>query len=125
MSIRVGDAVFIRTGVPTTVKDRDPLSGKLLLEQDPLKVREDARHGYLNGMSQETRAEFNGILDQVKAETEDPGERVEKLRLRLMEIEEDPRKLHLARYVRAEMTHLMNTYQIRPREFTVHESKVR
>lgn len=125
MSIRTGDAVFIRSGIPATVKDREPLSGKLVLEQDQQKVRGDARHGYLNGMSQETRSELYGILDAVKGETEDPGERVEKLRVKLGEIEEDPHKLNLARYLRAEMTHIMNTYQIRPREFTIHESKVR
>ncbi len=125
MSIRVGDAVFIRNGVPATVKDRDPNTGKLVLSQDQQQVRVDFRHGYLNGMSEETRLELYGILDAVKAETADPSERLEKLRVKLEEVDVDPRKVHLARYLRAEMTHIMNTHQIRPREFSAQEGKVR
>lgn len=125
MSIRVGDAVFIRSGIPTTVKDRDGLTGKLSLEADPEKVKEDHRHGYVNGMTVETRRDLYAILDQVKAESADPAERIEKMRLKLEELDQDPRNLHLSRYLKAEMVHIMNTHNIRPREYTMFENKVR
>lgn len=125
MSIRVGDNAFIRGGLPSTVKGRDPLNGKLNLELDPAIVKEDTRHGYLNGLNQETRDELYQILDQVKADTTDPGERIEKMRLKLDELDQDPRNLNLSRYLKAEMVHIMNTYNIRPREYTMYESKVR
>lgn len=125
MSIRVGDAVFTRSGMPTIVKDRDPTTGKLDLDPDPEHVSEAMRHGYLNGLATETRAALNEILDQVKNETKDPSERVEKLRVKMEELEQDPRNFQLTRYVKAEMTHIMNTYNLRPKNYTMYEGKVK
>jgi hypothetical protein len=125
LSIRVGDNVFIRGGVPATVTGREELSGKLTLESDAEKVKVDSRHGYLNGLAPENRVELYKILDEVKASTADPGERVDKLRVKLEELELDPRNLNLSRYVKAEMVHIMNTFNIKPREYSLYEDKVR
>jgi hypothetical protein len=125
MALRVGDTAFIRGGTPVTVKDHDPISRQLLLESDPNVVREQTRHGYLNGLSPEVRQQFYEILDEVKGNTEDPTERINTLSAKLFELEQDPRNLQLTRYLRAEMNHIMNTYNIRPREYAMDESKVR
>lgn len=125
MTLRVGDTAFIRGGTPVTVKDRNPVSNELILESDPAKVKEQTRHGYLNGLSPEVRQQFYEILDQVKGETEDPAERINTLNAKLFDLEQDPRNLQLTRYLRAEMNHIMNTYNIRPREYSMDESKAR
>ena len=125
MSVRVGDTVFIRSGVPATVNQRDPFSGELKLESDLDKVQENSRNGYINGLSPENRGVFNELLDSVKGATEDPSERVADLRGRLEELEKDPRNHQLSRYVKAEMVHIMNTHALKPREYAVFESKVR
>src|SRR5437868_1269156 len=125
MTLRIGDTAFIRGGTPVTVKDRDPHSAQLVLESDPEVVKDQTRHGYLNGLSPEVRSQFYEILDQVKGETEDPTERITTLQAKITELEQDPRKLQLSRYLKAEMNHIMNSYNIRPREYSMHESKVR
>jgi hypothetical protein len=125
VSIRIGDAVFVRSGLPTTVKGRDDLTGKLSLELDPATVKDEHRHGYINGLSPENRQSLYEILDKVKADSSDPAERVEVMRQKVEELEQDPRNLHLTRYLKAEMVHIMNTYGIRPREYSIYESKVR
>lgn len=125
MSVRVGDSVFIRSGLPATVKERDSNSGQLKLESDLDKVQEETRHGYINGLSPDNRGRFNELLDAVKEATDDPAGRVEDLLGRLTELDKDPRNHQLSRYVRAEMVHIMNTHAIKPREYAVSESKTR
>ena len=125
MSIRIGDAVFLRSGLPAAVKDRDPATGQLVLQSEPNAVREQMRHGYINGMSQETRSSLYDILDRIKEKTEDPRERVAEMQLKLNELDQDPHNRDLSRYLRAEMLHLMNTFDIKPREFKLEEFNVR
>ena len=125
MSIRVGDSVFIRNGQTGIVKARNDASGTLTLDTDLKTVQQETRNGFLNGMTPETREEFNKILDGVKGGTEEPKERVEALQKILGEIEEDPTRHALAGYVRSEMLHIMNTHGIKPRQFSMHESKAR
>ncbi len=125
MSLRVGDTAFMRGGSPTIVRDRDPITGKLQLESDTEKIKEDSRHGYLNGITPENRQVFYDILDQVKSDSEDPEERVTQLAGRLAELDQDPHNMQLAKYLRAEMVHIMNTHAIKPKEYSVHETKLR
>lgn len=125
-NLRIGDAAFLRTGTPAVVKDREPVTGKLKLEEDRVKVHEATRHGYLNGIEPDKRAEFYKILDEVKADTvDDPATRVEKLQTRVSELEADPTQRVLARYLRAEMVHIMNSHGLKPKEYVVDESIVR
>jgi energy-coupling factor transporter ATP-binding protein EcfA2 len=125
MSIRVGDAAFIRSGQPGLVRERNTANGALKLDTDLKAVQEDMRHGYLNGIDQEQRQALYDILDQVKGSTADPEERINMLRDKLAELEQNPQNYLLTRYVQAEMTHLMNTHSIRPRLYSVSEYKTR
>ena len=125
MSIRIGDSVFIRNGTPAVVKDRDELSGNLTLDTDQAEMQNAVRHGFINGLSQQDRDDFNAVLDEVKDESLDPAQRVETLKEKLAEIETDPSRHMLATYVRSEMMHIMNSHGIRPREYSIHESKTR
>ncbi|MBM4252658.1 MAG: hypothetical protein FJ146_11855 [Deltaproteobacteria bacterium] len=125
MSIRIGDAVFLRSGQPAVVKDRLPSSGELILEKDQKAVQQAFRHGYINGMSADTRATLNEILDRIKGETKEPAERIAAMQTKLTELDQDPRNRDLSRYLRSEMMHLMNTYNIKPREFKLDEINVR
>jgi uncharacterized membrane protein len=123
--IRPGDTVFVRSGEPMTVLQRDAATGVTKLERDPETIKNNTRHGYINGLSLENRKIFNEILDEVKSNTEIPEERVQKLRDHLSEIEQDPKQMILARYLRSEMIHIMNSHGLKPKEFTVHDSRVR
>lgn len=125
MSIRVGDSVFIRNGTPGVVAGRDDTNGMLRLDTDLKEVQKQTRHGIVNGLSIETRGRFEEILDRVKEDKKDPKERVEALTEILKELELDPANHTLTQYVRSELSFIMNTHGIKPREYSVHESKAR
>ncbi len=125
MTIRIGDTAFIRNGTPAVVKNRDEFSGLLTLDAELGEVQAATRHGFVNGLSPEDREAFDSLLDVVKSDTMDANDRVETLKLRLAEIESDPTRHLLAKYVRAEMMHIMNSNGIKPREYSIHESKAR
>lgn len=124
-SIRQGDTVFVRTGDPLTVLERDSATGLAKLEKNPEEVKKNTRHGYINGLNTENRKIFNEIMDDIKSSTENPEERIQKLQEHLNELEKDPKQMMLAKYIRSEMIHIMNSYSIKPKEFTIHESRVR
>ena len=125
MDIRNGDAVFLRSGEPGIVKDRNQATGKLKVDTDNQTVKREMRHGYLNGLTDPQRAELNEILDTVKNTSEDPAERISALETKVRELESDPRQMGLSKYVKAEMVHIMNSNGIKPREYSVQESKIR
>ena len=125
MKVRPGDAVFDRQGHPTLVKRRQELTGDLVLESDSNKVRQGLRHGYLNGISPVAREQLYDALDEVKEATQDPLQRTELLREKLVELRKDPRNHHLGQYLEAEIMHILNSFNIRPNEYTIHENKVR
>jgi hypothetical protein len=125
MDIRNGDAVFLRSGEPGIVKDRSQATGKLTVDTDNETVKREMRHGYLNGLSDTQRVELITILDDVKTTTEDPTERITALESKVRELENDPRQIGLSKYVKAEMVHIMNSHGIKPREYSVQETKIR
>ena len=123
-NIKLGDVVFTGDGRPSVVKARDEKKGNLNLDRTHEALKTSLRHGYKNGLNEEQRSDFNSILDDVK-ELESPMERVEELKSILSELEKDPTKFILTRYVRSELSHIMNTHGIQARLFTVPESKIK
>lgn len=125
MNIRPGDAVFIRNGEPGIVRERDQTTGKLKVDTDIQAVKHETRHGYLNGLTPDQRQVFNTILDEAKQSSEDPSSRIAHLDAKVQELEQDPKQQGLARYVKAEMIHIMNSHNVKPREYSVQETKIR
>ncbi len=124
-NIKTGDVVFYGHGKPAVVKGRvENNNDDLILDRDTETIAAQIRHGYLNGMSEQVREEFNSIVDKVK-ENSDPNERVNGLVAKLEEIEQDPTKQSLVKYIKAELSHVMNTHRITTRTYTVPEVKVR
>ncbi len=123
MTLRIGDSVFSRDGKPAVVIDRDEASAKLKLSTKKSETNNSTRHGYINGLSEVNRESFNSIMDDFK-EIEDPKERATEMRSKLTELEADPRNHRIAKYVRSELMHLMNTYRIKPTNFTVDSARV-
>jgi ABC-type transport system substrate-binding protein len=124
MRVGIGDAVFTRSGDPGVVQNRDQETGNLKVETHLPNVQKMMRHGYINGLPNANRVQLNEILDAAK-ESKDPAERVQILQNKLTELDEDPRNHMLAQYVRSEMLHIMNTHNIRPTSYSVHETKAR
>jgi hypothetical protein len=125
LPIRPGDILFTRQAEPAIVKERNPKTGLLNLDREEGHVRDLARHGYINGIDLDKRHELYAILDEVKGHTDDPAKRIELLQSRLATLEQDPKNLSVSRYLRSEITHLMNSYGIKPREYSIDSSKIR
>ena len=117
--------MFLRSGLPAVVNGRESQSGRLDLLADPERVQNETRHGFLNGLSREARSNLYEILDRIKESTDDPAERIGQMQAKLDELEKDPHQRDLTHYLRAEILHVMNTYDIRPREFKLEDVNVR
>src|SRR4051812_48179027 len=100
MTLRVGDAAFYRDGRPTVVKNKDNANNTLQLEHAPAEVKKAFTHGYVNGISNEDRGRLNEILTEVKT-TENPRERVMKLKEKIDELDVDVKNMSLVHYLTA------------------------
>jgi len=75
-------------------------------------------------MAPEHRQQFNEIMDEVRANTDDIL-RVEALVSKIDELKSDPHNVRLVGYLDGELRHIMHSKGVKPRYFTVDESKVR
>ncbi len=121
MTHRVGDSIFRTQGVPGVVTEVNPVSGELTVATKGNQVDDLKRRGYINGLSPQDRGRFNQVVDEVR-ELEDPHARVQLLTSKLTELSQDPRNHILVRYLKAELSHTMNTHQIYPQEYRIDEN---
>jgi hypothetical protein len=120
MSFKVGDVSFVRNGEPTIVVGKDPVSKELTLSRDKKELEKNHRYGYVNGLQAEDRSSYLSLLDEV-AGIKDPEEKVQKLRERISELEQDPKQFQLLSYLKSELFHVMHTYNVAPREYKVYQ----
>ncbi|MEZ4741706.1 MAG: hypothetical protein R3B45_04545 [Bdellovibrionota bacterium] len=118
MTFRVGDAVFARRGEPAVVVERDKVRDRLSVDASKQAVEKNHRHGYINGLQQHERDEFLSVMDKI-AEIEDPKEKMDALNQRITQAKSDPKQLHLISYLESELFHVMNTYGIHPKQYTI------
>src|SRR5688572_17049243 len=125
MSFRVGDPIFTNIGQVGQVVDISPDTHKVKYDTDTASAKEAFRHGYIKGLSVEARSEFNDVMDEV-SEMQDSRERVEFLKEKIerMSKELDPNKKRILSYLKAEMSHLMNTKNYHPRYFETEPGKL-
>jgi hypothetical protein len=124
MSYRVGDTVFLSQGQPAVAVGRDASKGTVVLDQERTAVRDNARHGYLNGIPTERRDEFLKFMDEVKANPE-AKDRITLLQSKIDELNADPRNMQFVHYLEGEKNHLINITGFKPRLYTTDEFKLR
>lgn len=124
MSYRVGDTIFTQSSAPATIIARDDRTGTAKYDKDFNAFQVSARHGVLNGLEPEGRDQFNAIMDEVSANT-DNNLRVESLRNKIEELSLDPKNFRLMQYLDGEVRHLMNVKGVKPRFFSIDESKAK
>ena len=124
MSYRVGDTVFTQSAAPATIIARDEHVGIAKYDKDFNAFQVSARHGVLNGLEQESREQFNAIMDEV-TQNKDNELRVETLRNKIEELSLDPKNFRLTQYLDGEVKHLMNVKGVKPRFFSIDESKAK
>lgn len=123
MGLKVGDTYFNRDGYVGVVKDRDPKNGTLIIEREGEDFEKTRALGYINGLKPEERKEFQEIVTTMR-EKKDAMERVNWLQGKIENLQEDPKRQVLTRYLESEMAHVMNSAGINPRRYRIDETKV-
>ncbi len=123
MGFKVGDSYFNRDGYPGVILDRDQKTDQLIVEKDGPNFNKTRNIGYINGLSPQERGEFESIITKVR-ENKDPRERVAMLQGVVEQLQNDPKKQVLSRYLEGEMSHIMNSEGISPRIFKIDETKL-
>ncbi len=123
MGFKIGDSYFNRDGYPGVILARDQKTEQLIVEKDGPSFNKTRNIGYINGLSPQERGEFESIITKVREE-KDPRERVAMLQGVVEQLQDDPKKQVLTRYLEGEMSHIMNSEGISPRIFKIDETKL-
>lgn len=121
--MKIGDVVFSGRGGPQLVEARDPTNGKVTVNANAKDVDRSHRHGYLNGLEPEHREQFNEVMDEVRL-ARDPKERVEILQRRILSLPQDSTGRVVAKYLSAEMVHIMNSHGVTPDRYVAYETEI-
>lgn len=121
MPAKVGDPIFNAQGFPQILKGKDEENAKFIAETDPETVKSSTRHGYIKGLKPDLRQTFNEVMDKVRS-TDNPQEKMELLQKQINSLEQaghikDNQKL--ARYLKSELFHVMQIYNVEPRTFEI------
>ncbi len=119
----IGDTVFSRGGIPGVVTKREADGiGVTITQKGPI-VDDTQKRGYINGLNQAERAEFNAVVDRVRA-ISDPKQRVMELTQIIESVKADPHKIVVAKYLESELAHTMISYKIEPKEYVTEDQKL-
>lgn len=123
-SIRPGDMIFDRVGRPAVVTKLDQEKDQIVLERQGQNFDKARAKGILNGLTVEDRSEFDEVMAEVRADG-DPKKRIQAINERLEELRSDPKKFMIVRYLEGEMSHIMNTEKLHPRQYRVDIDSIR
>jgi hypothetical protein len=125
MSITVGDIIWTRAGKPTLVTEKDPMTGRVKVNDSFSEVQEKANRGIINGLSQDQVTIYKEVLDDtldLKTGDYRQKERVNEALSDLLnritvlkDAEGDPRTI---RYLENELAYLMVKYDYYPRQYS-------
>ena len=120
MAFHIGDPVFTNAGKPGVVRSTDNVKEEMTIDTDESSVAEQFRHGYLRGMAPEVRQGFNELMDEVDATPAD-AEKMDILQKKIAEYEnhQSEGKRRMAKYLKAELMHIMNSGGTTPRYYQI------
>ncbi len=122
MGLKVGDTFFARDGRPGVVVGREQKTDRLVVEREGPRFEKARHYGFINGLSPDERKEFEALVDDAR-DSKSSEERILKLQGHIEEIQLDPKKQVLTRYLEGELSHLMYSNSISPRVYTVDQDK--
>ncbi len=123
---RVGDPLFSQTGHPGLVDRYDKDKEEITVDRDLSAVDRLHGYGYLKGMSEGVRDGFDEVMDEVRSVDSIDG-KVLTLKDKIQVYEEDPSENQriLARYLKAELAHIMASHHYTPRYYQVESEKAK
>lgn len=124
MDYRVGDAIFNYSGRPGIVVDKKLQTGEFVIKPPSESLKEVQKRGYINGLSPAERQDFNEVMDRVR-ELQDPVKKIEELGTQIDAKQGgDVKARQVAKYLNAEMQHIMISNHIQNREYKMDEFKI-
>ena len=120
----IGDTVFSHAGKPGVIVGRVENSSKVLVEREGETFDKTRRHGFINGLEKGEREAYENIHKEVK-DLESIKERVKVLKNHVDTLKRDPRNQRLAKYLEADLSHTMMSYDIHPKVYETDEHHVR
>jgi hypothetical protein len=123
MSLKIGDSAFQSNGRVSIIRNIDPISGQLELDQSREATTTELRHGYLNGLSEDERKVFNDTLDAVRG-SEQTEEKVKMMSESIESLRQDPKNYRIVQYLQSQMSHIIQSEGYRPKIYSVPASSV-
>lgn len=118
---RIGDLVpksgmFTNPGV--IVENRE--DGTVMVDTDPLTINKFHRYSNTSGLSEEEKAKFNDVLDQIYAK-EDPVQRLNDIQTTIDDMKTDPRNRNIVQYLRNQQAVMIRDARKLPRVYNQDE----
>jgi hypothetical protein len=123
MDFRVGDSIFNVHGQPGVIKEHRRDTGEYIVDNKTMVKEGPRKFGYINGLSEPDRKSFQDIMEKVHGMS-DPKERVQELKTLVDSMLGDPQRIHLHRYLQAELAHIMHSYGIKQNVYSISELAV-
>ncbi len=127
MSTINSDVVFIgkKGGVPALVQGKDNEKASVSLKTDEAEIKKFHRHGFINGLSPKDKVTFNEIMDDVKESKEDAASKITNLKEKIETLNKKKETQQLAKYLQAQLFHLIQKHKVFPKNITVKERDLR
>jgi hypothetical protein len=126
MSLKVGDPIFMANSSPGIVKKADMEKGRLNVDVDTEAVAKHFRHGYIKGLDENERLQYDSTLDSIE-EIKNPKEQISALQEKISQLENGTpslQQIKMARYLKAELNHIIQVGKINPRFYEVDAHKL-
>jgi hypothetical protein len=117
MTILKGDVVFTRTADPVLVKSKDAKSGNVTIDKDFVTVQRATEKGVVNGLRQEAKDAFKGVLDEVR--DDDARQEIRALSAKIDELRKENADPRLIRYLKGELQFRMTRERWQPEDYQV------
>lgn len=123
MGLQIGDRVFSRDGRPGLVVGRDKSSKTIEVEQQGEAEKSSRKYGYVRGLAPQDRVVYEKAIDEVRQHNS-TDERIDALQKKIDELNQDPSKFVLKRYLESELGHILNSEDKLLSNYEVDQDKV-
>jgi hypothetical protein len=122
---KIGDlvnksGVYTKPGV--VIEKRD--DGNLVIDTDPMAVNKYHRYINTTGLSENEKAEFNTILDQIYTKENDM-DRLNDIQTEIDRLKMDPQSKNIVQYLRNQQSHLIREAKALPQKYQVDENQLK
>ncbi len=123
--VNIGDIVS-RSGnytEPGVVVEKNK-NGSVIVDTEPMVINQYHRYTNTSGLSEDEKAKFNGILDQIYQKTNEV-ERINDIQVEIDQLRTQPASQNVVRYLRNQQAFLIREARDLPRTYQTDERFVK